>query len=135
MAELTVRAALTLPWAAPPAPLQGLGKTLQTISLLAYLHEFRGINGPHMVIVPKSTLHNWLNEFRRWCPTIKAVRFHGNAEERVSGCSPEPAVACCTTCRLLLSLVQSLGNTHAYLILHSRRATSPYQHWCHRRPL
>jgi len=60
----------------------GLGKTLQTISLLAYLREFRGITGPHMIIVPKSTLHNWLNEFRRWCPSIKAVKFHGNAEER-----------------------------------------------------
>lgn len=36
-----------------------------------------------MVIVPKSTLHNWLNEFRRWCPVIKAVKFHGNREERV----------------------------------------------------
>jgi SWI/SNF-related matrix-associated actin-dependent regulator of chromatin subfamily A member 5 len=60
----------------------GLGKTLQTISLLAYLREFRGITGPHMIIVPKSTLHNWLAEFRRWCPVIKAVKFHGNAEER-----------------------------------------------------
>ena len=62
---------------------QGLGKTLQTISLLGYLHEFRGIHGPHMVIVPKSTLHNWINEFRKWCPVIRAVKFHGNQEERV----------------------------------------------------
>lgn len=62
--------------------LQGLGKTLQTISLLGYLLEFRGIRGPHMIIVPKSTLHNWLNEFRRWCPTLRAVKFHGNAEQR-----------------------------------------------------
>ena len=60
----------------------GLGKTLQTISLIGYLREFRGITGPHMVIVPKSTLHNWLNEFKRWCPSIKAVKFHGNAEQR-----------------------------------------------------
>ncbi len=60
----------------------GLGKTLQTISLLAYLREFRGITGAHLVIVPKSTLHNWLNEFKRWCPSIKAIKFHGNAEER-----------------------------------------------------
>lgn len=35
-----------------------------------------------MVIVPKSTLHNWLNEFRRWCPCLRAVKFHGNAEQR-----------------------------------------------------
>lgn len=65
-----------------PAP-QGLGKTLQTISLLGYLNEYRGITGPHLVLVPKSTLHNWLNEFRRWCPIIRAVKFHGNAEARV----------------------------------------------------
>ena len=60
-----------------------MGKTLQTISLLGYLHEYRGIHGPHMVIVPKSTLHNWINEFRKWCPIIRAVKFHGTQEERV----------------------------------------------------
>lgn len=64
--------------------LQGLGKTLQTISLLGYLHEFRGISGPHMVIVPKSTLHNWINEFRKWCPVLRVVKFHGTQEQRVS---------------------------------------------------
>eukprot|EP01025_Chloroclados_australasicus_P061699 TRINITY_DN8110_c3_g1_i2.p1 TRINITY_DN8110_c3_g1~~TRINITY_DN8110_c3_g1_i2.p1 ORF type:complete len:1007 (+),score=121.42 TRINITY_DN8110_c3_g1_i2:328-3021(+) len=60
----------------------GLGKTLQTISLLGYLREYRGIKGPHLIIVPKSTLHNWLNEFKRWCPIIDAFQFHGNKEER-----------------------------------------------------
>ena len=60
----------------------GLGKTLQTISLLGYLHEYRGITGPHMVVVPKSTLGNWMNEFKRWCPVIRTFKFHGNAEER-----------------------------------------------------
>ncbi len=61
----------------PSSQSQGLGKTLQTISLLAYLNEYRGITGPHMVIVPKSTLHNWLNEFKRWCPTIRAGVYVG----------------------------------------------------------
>ena len=60
----------------------GLGKTLQTISLLGYLHEQRvGITGPHMVVVPKSTLGNWMNEFKRWCPIIRAFKFHGNARD------------------------------------------------------
>jgi SWI/SNF-related matrix-associated actin-dependent regulator of chromatin subfamily A member 5 len=44
----------------------GLGKTLQTISLLAYLREAKGILGPHVVFAPKSTLHNWMKEFKRW---------------------------------------------------------------------
>ena len=69
--------------AEPAAGRQGLGKTLQTISLLGYLHEYRKISGPHMVIVPKSTLHNWINEFKKWCPVLRAVKFHGNQEQRV----------------------------------------------------
>ncbi|GAB2211189.1 hypothetical protein Droror1_Dr00016481 [Drosera rotundifolia] len=60
----------------------GLGKTLQTISLLGYLHEFRGITGPHMVVAPKSTLGNWMNEIKRFCPILRAVKFLGNPEER-----------------------------------------------------
>lgn len=61
----------------------GLGKTLQTISLLGYLYEFRGIKGPHMVVAPKSTLGNWINEIRRFCPIFRAVKFLGNQDERI----------------------------------------------------
>jgi SNF2-related domain len=61
----------------------GLGKTLQTISFLAYLRENRGVKGPHMVIVPKSVVGNWMREFKRWCPVIRAVRMGGTKEERV----------------------------------------------------
>ncbi|CAN6467685.1 unnamed protein product [Victoria cruziana] len=60
----------------------GLGKTLQTISLLGYLHEFRGITGPHLVVAPKSTLGNWMREIRRFCPVLRAVKLLGNPEER-----------------------------------------------------
>ncbi|KAM7279539.1 hypothetical protein ACFE04_006673 [Oxalis oulophora] len=60
----------------------GLGKTLQTISLLGYLNEFKGIKGPHMVVAPKSTLGNWMNEIRRFCPILRPVKFLGNPEER-----------------------------------------------------
>lgn len=60
----------------------GLGKTLQTISMLGFLREYKDITGPHLIVVPKSTLGNWMNEIARWCPEIRAVRFHGNQEER-----------------------------------------------------
>ncbi|KAL7999500.1 putative SANT/Myb domain, Homeobox-like domain superfamily, High mobility group box [Plasmopara halstedii] len=60
----------------------GLGKTLQTISVLGYFYEFENVTGPHIVLVPKSTLSNWLAEFQRWCPSLRAVKFHGNKEER-----------------------------------------------------
>lgn len=60
----------------------GLGKTLQTISLLGFMKHYKKINGPHLVIVPKSTLANWGNEFKRWCPTLETVTLIGNQEER-----------------------------------------------------
>jgi SWI/SNF-related matrix-associated actin-dependent regulator of chromatin subfamily A member 5 len=60
----------------------GLGKTLQTISLLGYMKHFRNMPRPHLVIVPKSTLQNWINEFKKWCPSIKALCFKGYQEER-----------------------------------------------------
>jgi len=60
----------------------GLGKTLQSISILAYHWEFQNIQGPHLVCVPKSTLSNWMNELRRWCPSLRAIKFHGSKEER-----------------------------------------------------
>ncbi|EEA05878.1 SNF2 family N-terminal domain-containing protein [Cryptosporidium muris RN66] len=60
----------------------GLGKTFQTISLLAYLKEYRNIDGVHLILSPKSTLGNWINEINRFCPCIKTLKFHGNSEER-----------------------------------------------------
>ena len=60
----------------------GLGKTLQTISLLGYMKHFRNMARPHLVIVPKSTLQNWINEFEKWCPTLNAVCLKGYQEER-----------------------------------------------------
>ncbi|XP_066923366.1 SWI/SNF-related matrix-associated actin-dependent regulator of chromatin subfamily A member 5-like [Clytia hemisphaerica] len=60
----------------------GLGKTLQTISLIGYMKHHRNNSGPHIVIVPKSTLANWMAEFARWCPTIRTVCLIGNQDQR-----------------------------------------------------
>ena len=46
------------------------------------MKEYRNVSGPHLVMVPKSTLSNWMNEFNRWCPSLRVVRFHGSKEER-----------------------------------------------------
>ncbi|KAG0362278.1 SNF2 family N-terminal domain-containing protein [Gamsiella multidivaricata] len=62
----------------------GLGKTLQTISFLGYLKHIQGVSGPHLVIVPKSTLHNWENEFHKWLPDLNVFMLHANKEERAA---------------------------------------------------
>lgn len=60
----------------------GLGKTLQTISFLGYLRYIKGIDGPFIVIVPKSTLDNWRREFAKWTPDVNVVVLQGNKDDR-----------------------------------------------------
>lgn len=60
----------------------GLGKTIQSISILAYLHDFKQIKGPHLVLLPKTVLSNWLNEFERFCPCLRPFTLSGTKEER-----------------------------------------------------
>ncbi|KAI5058249.1 hypothetical protein GOP47_0026942 [Adiantum capillus-veneris] len=60
----------------------GLGKTIQTIALLSYLMENKGLSGPHLIIAPKAVLPNWDHEFRTWAPSIVAVLYDGNRLER-----------------------------------------------------
>ena len=60
----------------------GLGKTLQSISILVFMMEYREVTGPHLIVVPKSTLSNWIGELKRWAPTLKTIKFHGTKEER-----------------------------------------------------
>ena len=64
--------------------MQGLGKTLQTISVLGYMKHVKNQPGPFLVIAPKSTLQNWVNEVAKWCPSLRAVCLIGDQETRVS---------------------------------------------------
>ncbi|RMZ82239.1 hypothetical protein DV738_g1832, partial [Chaetothyriales sp. CBS 135597] len=60
----------------------GLGKTLQTISFLGYLRHICDIKGPHLVIVPKSTLDNWAREFKKWTPEVDVLVLQGSKQDR-----------------------------------------------------
>jgi SWI/SNF-related matrix-associated actin-dependent regulator 1 of chromatin subfamily A len=59
----------------------GLGKTCQVIAFLAHLLE-TGESGPHLVVVPASTLENWLTEFRKFCPALVVEPYYGSQAER-----------------------------------------------------
>ena len=64
----------------------GLGKTCQVIAFLSQLYEsFEPDNkngnpaarGPHLVIVPGSTLENWLREFQMFSPQLLVEPYYG----------------------------------------------------------
>ncbi len=60
----------------------GLGKTVQVISFISHLISTATDEGPFLVICPSSVLSNWFNEFERWAPRLKVVRYHGSMDER-----------------------------------------------------
>lgn len=60
----------------------GLGKTIQTIALLAHLACEKKIWGPHLIVVPTSVMLNWEMEFKKWCPAFKILTYYGTQKER-----------------------------------------------------
>jgi SWI/SNF-related matrix-associated actin-dependent regulator 1 of chromatin subfamily A len=59
----------------------GLGKTCQVISFLSQL-QLEQVDGVHLVIVPGSTLENWLREFQNFSPELNVVPYYGSQAER-----------------------------------------------------
>ncbi|XP_070614106.1 SWI/SNF-related matrix-associated actin-dependent regulator of chromatin subfamily A containing DEAD/H box 1 [Erythrolamprus reginae] len=59
----------------------GLGKTIQAIAFLAYLYQVGDV-GPHLIVVPASTIDNWIREINLWCPELQILFYYGSQEDR-----------------------------------------------------
>ncbi|XP_048364707.1 SWI/SNF-related matrix-associated actin-dependent regulator of chromatin subfamily A containing DEAD/H box 1 [Sphaerodactylus townsendi] len=59
----------------------GLGKTIQAIAFLAYLYQVDDV-GPHLIVVPASTIDNWIREVNLWCPDLQILFYYGSQEDR-----------------------------------------------------
>ncbi|XP_077223667.1 transcription regulatory protein SNF2 isoform X2 [Tasmannia lanceolata] len=60
----------------------GLGKTVQVMALIAYLMEFKGNYGPHLIIVPNAVLVNWKSELHSWLPSVSCIYYVGGKDQR-----------------------------------------------------
>nr|CAB3445292.1 unnamed protein product [Digitaria exilis] len=60
----------------------GLGKTVQVMALIAYLMEFKGNFGPHLIIVPNAVLVNWKSELLNWLPSASCIFYVGAKDQR-----------------------------------------------------
>ncbi|GMK53689.1 hypothetical protein CspeluHIS016_0102750 [Cutaneotrichosporon spelunceum] len=65
-----------------PADDMGLGKTIQVSSFLGYLASEELQIYPSLVIVPNSTITNWVREFERWVPHVRVVPYYGESASR-----------------------------------------------------
>ncbi|KAI8568577.1 hypothetical protein RHMOL_Rhmol02G0212100 [Rhododendron molle] len=60
----------------------GLGKTVSAAAFLSSLYfEFKATL-PCLVLVPLSTMPNWMAEFSLWAPNLNVVEYHGCAKAR-----------------------------------------------------
>ncbi|KAK4254663.1 hypothetical protein QN277_010013 [Acacia crassicarpa] len=60
----------------------GLGKTVSACAFISSLYfEFKVVL-PCLVLVPLSTMPNWLAEFALWAPDLNVVEYHGCAKAR-----------------------------------------------------
>ena len=55
---------------------QGLGKTVQAMSLVHHLHTKVGYRGPFLVVAPLSTIPHWQREFTGWTD-MNTIVYHG----------------------------------------------------------
>ncbi|KZT02402.1 uncharacterized protein LAESUDRAFT_661821 [Laetiporus sulphureus 93-53] len=59
----------------------GLGKTVQVATFIGYLALQRKAF-PALIVVPNSTISNWMREFERWAPKLRVVPFYGEIKAR-----------------------------------------------------
>jgi len=62
----------------------GLGKTVMVAGLIAWMRAAPVQDGPVLVVAPLSTLRNWVNELRKFCPGMPVVEYHGDKNERAA---------------------------------------------------
>ncbi|XP_063676027.1 helicase SRCAP-like isoform X3 [Bolinopsis microptera] len=99
----------------------GLGKTMQTIALLAHLACFKGIWGPHLIIVPTSVLLNWDLEFKKWLPSFKVMSYYGSQKERrekrVGWTKPNTFHVCVTSYKLVIQDYRAFRSKKWYFLI------------------
>lgn len=65
----------------------GLGKTVQVLAMLQGRHRPGGQRAdphrPSLIVVPRSLLHNWQNEAKKFAPQLDVVEYTGAGREKV----------------------------------------------------
>jgi SNF2 family DNA or RNA helicase len=61
----------------------GLGKTIQVLSLLLYEKE-HGNKMPSLIVVPTSLVFNWIEEIKKFAPSLSAYTHHGQERAKTN---------------------------------------------------
>jgi SNF2 family DNA or RNA helicase len=56
----------------------GMGKTIEVAALLAYLKDYYGVKGKHLIVVPKNVIYKWKRELTKWIPSFRVALLLSN---------------------------------------------------------
>jgi len=79
----------------------GLGKTVQLLAHVLAEREAGRIDGPVLVVAPKSVLPNWRQEIQRFAPSLRVVAIDGPQRKRLFASAAREADLLLTTYPLL----------------------------------
>lgn len=94
----------------------GLGKTIQSLALL--LHRADG--GPTLIVAPTSVCGNWLDEARRFAPTLNLVDYRAGEKDLPEDLGPSDVVL--TSYTLLQNRSQQFDRTWHTIVLDEAQA-------------
>ena len=92
----------------------GLGKTLLTI---AFLMTKVSVEKPALIVCPASLVYNWLEEFKRFAPSVQAIVVEGSKNERFQKMSENAEVYITSYQSMRLDIENYQSKTISYLIL------------------
>jgi non-specific serine/threonine protein kinase len=107
----------------------GLGKTVQVISLLLKLKEENKLPHPVLIVVPLTLIFNWWEEFQKFAPECRVLRYHGNRSDRIKQLKkiPEYDVVLCSYGVVLQDQKSLAGKKFDYIILdESQKIKNPH---------
>ena len=102
----------------------GLGKTVQILALLAAHHvpAVRTRKAPSLIVVPRSLIHNWIQEAKRFAPTLKVLDYSGTDRQGCRSHFHEYDLILTTYTLLRLDLAWLKDFTFEYAILDEAQA-------------
>ena len=100
----------------------GLGKTLQSIAFIqSELPEIRRRQAPVLIVAPSSLTYNWLEEFTKFTPDIKAVIIDGNKTRRTKRFADNAEADVLITSYPSLRMDGALSVSYTHLRAHETR--------------
>jgi superfamily II DNA or RNA helicase len=99
----------------------GLGKTIQVLALLVRRQGVFAESGiahrPSLVVVPKSLIFNWIDEARRFAPSLRVLNHTGNTRLEAAGTITEYDIVLTTYGTLRRDVLQHRNVEFDYVVL------------------